>query len=356
MDGDGLAVRVDHEHGVGRALHVADAVEVRLQLGQLLVQQDLLLLGQHGHAAVGLHGLQLLHAVHAGADGHEVGQHAAEPTGVHVGHAATVRSIGDGLLGLLLRAHEQHGAALLGQLGHERVRLVEAHEGLLEVDDVDVPAAAEDVRLHLGVPTARLMAEVAARIEQRGNADFRHDSLHSLVLCARSSPTSAAFFGWPLAGRVAHACVIRNCRSIPRRPAFASEKHRMPQRKKCRLCARRKRCGEDVRPDPARAPQSTAASAPTDSHTMVENARNSPPNAPLPSSCRLDFLPTWNDAGFASLRRCRYRDPTSPMGEYRAKPAKTSSSIGARPSPRRDQASVRRPRRRDWIVKSGSPL
>ncbi len=175
MDGDALAVGVDHEDGVGHLLHVADAVEVGLQLGELLVQQDLFLLGQQGHAAVGIHGLQLLHAAHTGADGGEVGEHTAEPAGVHIGHAAAVGSLGHGLLGLLLGAHEQHGAALAGQVAHEGVSGIQAVEGLLEVDDVDVAAIAEDIGLHLRVPTAGLMPEMRTGIEQRGDADFRHD-------------------------------------------------------------------------------------------------------------------------------------------------------------------------------------
>ena len=50
--------------------------------------------------------------------------------------------------------------------------------------------------------------DLRACIEQRLNADFRHVLLHSLILCLRSSPTTAAFSGWPLAARVAQACVI----------------------------------------------------------------------------------------------------------------------------------------------------
>ena len=73
------------------------------------------------HAAVGVHGLELLHAGNAGADGLEVGEHAAEPTSVHIRHAAAIRSIGDGLLSLLLGADEQHGTALLGGFGSEGV-------------------------------------------------------------------------------------------------------------------------------------------------------------------------------------------------------------------------------------------
>ena len=50
--------------------------------------------------------------------------------------------------------------------------------------------------------------DLRACIEQRLNADFRHVLLHSLILCLRSSPTTAAFSGWPLAAWVAQACVI----------------------------------------------------------------------------------------------------------------------------------------------------
>ena len=48
---------------------------------------------------------------------------------------------------------------------------------LQKITDREHPVA-EDVRLHLGVPAAGLMPEVRAGVEQRGNADFRHD--HSI--------------------------------------------------------------------------------------------------------------------------------------------------------------------------------
>ena len=166
-----------------------------LQLGEFLAEQDLLLLGQKIHAAVSLHGLELFHALDARADGDEVRHHAAEPTGIDVRHAALVGSVGDGLLGLFFGADEQDGATLLRELAHEGVGLVHAKEGLLEIENVDVTAVAENVRLHLGVPAAGLMTEVGACIEQRLNTDFRHILLHSLVLCMWSASVSAAFSG-----------------------------------------------------------------------------------------------------------------------------------------------------------------
>jgi len=49
-----------------------------------------------------------------GLDGLEVGEHAAEPALVHVGHAAALGLVPDRVLRLLLRADEEHGAALAG--------------------------------------------------------------------------------------------------------------------------------------------------------------------------------------------------------------------------------------------------
>ena len=39
-------------------------------------------------------------------------------------------------------------------------------DGLAEVEDVDAVALAEDVRLHLGIPALRLVAEVHAGFQQ----------------------------------------------------------------------------------------------------------------------------------------------------------------------------------------------
>ena len=63
MDGDLLAVGIDHEDRIGDALHVANAVEVGLELSELLLQQDLLLLGELLHATISLHSFELFHAL-----------------------------------------------------------------------------------------------------------------------------------------------------------------------------------------------------------------------------------------------------------------------------------------------------
>ena len=72
----------------------------------------------------------------------------------------------DGLLRLLLRAHEEHGAAVLDRAAHEPVGGVDATQRLLEVDDVDAVALAEDESAHLRVPAAGLVAEVNSGLQE----------------------------------------------------------------------------------------------------------------------------------------------------------------------------------------------
>ena len=70
----------------------------------------------------------------------------------------------------------------------ELERRVEAADGLGQVDDVDPVALREDVRAHLGVPAARLVAEVDAGLQQLAHRDGRHgagDLLGRVVTSAR---------------------------------------------------------------------------------------------------------------------------------------------------------------------------
>ena len=78
----------------------------------------------------------------------------------------TRRVLGDGVLRLLLRADEEHRAAALGEVPREVVRFLEQLLGLGEIDDVDATALAEDEAAHLGVPAARLVAEVDAGLQE----------------------------------------------------------------------------------------------------------------------------------------------------------------------------------------------
>ena len=62
-------------------------------------------------------------------------------------------------------ADEQDDAAAVGDVRRKVEREPQTRHRLVEVEDVDAETAAEDVRLHVGVAHADLVAEVHARLE-----------------------------------------------------------------------------------------------------------------------------------------------------------------------------------------------
>src|SRR5690606_29702254 len=106
--------------------------------------------------------------------GGEVGQGAAQPALGHVRHAATLGLFLHGVARGALGADEQDQAALLGDARDEVHRVVEQRNRLLEVDDVDLAAGAEDVRAHLRVPVAGLVAEMDAGFQHLAHGDLGH--------------------------------------------------------------------------------------------------------------------------------------------------------------------------------------
>ena len=115
---------------------------------------------------------QLLEALDRLLHGLEVGEHPAEPAVVHV-----VLPGARGLelhrrLRLALGADEQQLAAASGRLAHEIERRPEARQRLVEIEDVDAVALAEQERLHARVPASGLMPEVDARLDQVADVDL----------------------------------------------------------------------------------------------------------------------------------------------------------------------------------------
>ncbi|CEE63804.1 hypothetical protein XAC2852_260140 [Xanthomonas citri pv. citri] len=176
LDGDVFMADIDHEDRVGQTVHFLDAAERGVQLLALATQAQHFMLDQLVEGAVGLCRFQLLQAGNRLLDGTEVGQRAAQPALGHERHVATLGFFLDGLARAALGAQEQHGAALLRNRGEEVHRVVEERNGLLEVDDVDLAARAEDVRRHLGVPVAGLVAEMDAGFQHLTHGDLGHCS------------------------------------------------------------------------------------------------------------------------------------------------------------------------------------
>ena len=166
VDRDLFLLRVDDEDRVRQAAHVADAVEVLLELPLLFLVAGDLLLRQRVVAAVGDHRFEIPQPTEAALDGREVREQAAEPALVDVVHAAALRLFGDHVLGLPLGADKQHRLALGCQRAQELFRLAKELDRLAKVDDVDAVALAEDELLHLGIPALRLVAEVHSGLQQ----------------------------------------------------------------------------------------------------------------------------------------------------------------------------------------------
>ncbi len=96
---------------------------------------------------------------------------------VDEGHVGRFGNVLDRVASLLLGADEQHGAAAMGERARELLRLHERRGGLQQIDDVDAAALAMNEAAHLGVPAARLMAEVDAGLQQLRDAYVSHGLL-----------------------------------------------------------------------------------------------------------------------------------------------------------------------------------
>ena len=114
----------------------------------------------------------VLQAVDALLDGLEVGERAAQPAVGDVELPQRGGLLADDVLGLLLGADEEDRAAARRRRRRRSGRRARTRlDRLLQVDDVDAVAGAEDVRLHLRVPALGLVAEVDAGLEQLLHGD-----------------------------------------------------------------------------------------------------------------------------------------------------------------------------------------
>ncbi len=113
-------------------------------------------------------------------NGLPVGEHAAQPAGIHVVLGRALGAVGNLLLRGALGADEQHAAALGNSSRHGEKGLMQQRHSLGQIDDVDAIARAVDIRLHLGVPAVGLMSEMNACFKQLAHSKFWHS--HGLFL------------------------------------------------------------------------------------------------------------------------------------------------------------------------------
>jgi hypothetical protein len=226
---DPFSVRVDDEHCARDPLHLADAPERPGELVQLLGQLGRLLLREALEVAGLLAGLELVEQPDPLLDRDEVREHPAEPALVDVRHAGPRRLLGDRFLGLLLRPDEQDHLAAGDGLADGVEREVQPLDGLGEIDDVDPVALRENERAHLGIPAARLMAEMDPGLEQLPHRNGRHGVRPPVrFVPPRASSPGAGHDGVPShdrhrpgrnGPRVSSIAVARWARKSPRRSA-----------------------------------------------------------------------------------------------------------------------------------------
>ena len=169
-----LGLEVDHEHRVGQALHVLDAAEVGPELLEVGLGGHALARRQQRELALGLVALEVVQAPDAQRDRLEVRQQAAEPAVVDVRlPAASAISLMASRACFLVPTNSTVPPRWATSPANS-LRLLEQGLGLQQVDDVDAAALAMDEAAHLGVPAARLVAEVHAGLQQLPDSYLSH--------------------------------------------------------------------------------------------------------------------------------------------------------------------------------------
>src|SRR5581483_2241940 len=124
--------------------------------------------------------------------GLEVRQQATQPPMIDVGHVGGFGRLLDGVASLLLGSDEQDRAAAPGYVGGEPARILQQLLGLQQIDDVDAVPLTEDEAAHLGVPAARLVAEVHTGLQQLPDSDLGH-CVQLPFLCVVGLPPAGDF-------------------------------------------------------------------------------------------------------------------------------------------------------------------
>ena len=179
LNRDPLMVDIDHEQRIGQSAHVLDTANRALKLLHHARAVQRFFFGELVESTVIALLFQLAVVTNRGADRFVVGEHAAQPAMADIRHATTLGLLLDQLLRGALGAHENELVAARGDLAHLLQSPVEGRHRVLEVDDVNLVARAKDIRAHLGVPVAGLVAEVDTRLQHVAHAD----SGHSVFLC-----------------------------------------------------------------------------------------------------------------------------------------------------------------------------
>src|SRR5208282_3558847 len=143
-----------HEQCIGQCGHVADAAEAAQQLVHLAAQHLRLFLAAAVERTALRHLVELVETLDRLSDGLEICEHAPQPTLVDVRHTASRGLFLDRVARRSLGADEKYLAPFGGNTPNEGGRMCIKRLGLLEINDMNFVAFAEDKRSHLRVPEA----------------------------------------------------------------------------------------------------------------------------------------------------------------------------------------------------------
>ena len=161
--GDFFVTDIDNKQDIGQSAHFLDSAQGLLKLFLLARQIQDFLFADLFIIVAGRHVLKLLETLDRGAHGTEVGQHAAQPAMVDEWHTAAQGFFLDRLAGGALGADKHDFAFLRCNLAEIVNRVAAQGHGLLEIDDVNLVALAENKGSHFGIPETGLVPKMHAR-------------------------------------------------------------------------------------------------------------------------------------------------------------------------------------------------
>src|SRR5262249_36950475 len=159
-------VGIDYEDDIRQHLHIAYPSEVLFQSRMFALQTESLLLCESVESAVGAHLLDVFHPLDRFLNRLEVCKQASQPALIDVVLTAAFRFFFDGILCLPFCSYEHEAGAVHSFLSYKLDRFFEQPLGFLKVNDVNAVAFAEDVLLHLRIPTPDLVSKMDASLKQ----------------------------------------------------------------------------------------------------------------------------------------------------------------------------------------------
>ena len=137
-------------------------------------------------------GFQINQALNGLTNGLVIGEHAAQPALIHIGHANPGRLLGNHLGCCTLRTNEHDFLALGRHVAHFDQRFIERRKGFLKIDDVNLVTSTKDKWCHFRVPETGLVAKVHAS-GQHVSHTYSHFFYSGLAICHASQiPTERA--------------------------------------------------------------------------------------------------------------------------------------------------------------------